>query len=332
MIKKEEIIQLFGLKDKPTPKGWYEGKCPTCGSDKFAVCFEKEYNGKILSSFNCFSGKCGKKGSLFTLLKEHKRLDLIEYTFNAEESLSSKLEMNKEETELDISPIKVSRPLGWRRVYSNEYLESRGWTKEDFEKYKVGTTTLFSMLKDYVVIMLEEDETCVGWLARSTKSKEEIEQIEKETGRSYPKYINTPGVDFEKIVGGINDIKEEYTHTVIITEGFLSKKAVDDKLDLKNKNVIKCICTFGSKISQYQLKKLKGKGIKNVILCFDPDAIDKIKKIGEELERQFSNVLIIPLFKGDPDEITEGELKQALIDSVTVSEFKTNTVLRKKLK
>ena len=69
-------------------------------------------------------------------------------------------------------------------------------------------------------------------------------------------------------------------------------------LRLWDSEEIKCVCTFGKKISPEQSKKLRLKGVTNVILLYDFDAIKDIKRYGLELENYFVTSITYTMKKG----------------------------------
>ena len=45
--------------------------------------------------------------------------------------------------------------------------------------------------------------------------------------------------------------------------------------------------TFGKKISKFQIKRLLDKGVKDIVLLYDPDAVEQSKQYSLELNKYF---------------------------------------------
>lgn len=267
--------------------------CPWCGIKEFGIELAENHR------FNCFRKKrCGEVGNIFKLLTKIDRLDLlgnngiplIKYDERLENIIESKLEIN-----LDLDIETIQPPLGWKRIYSNFYLENRDF--DSFEKYEVGMTKLDRKLKNHIIILLREQGDIKGYIARIAKDKKQLHELEEELGRKIPRYQNSK-TDFTKLVVGIDEINEN-THTIILVEGLFGKEAVDRHLKLDDQDEVKCCSTSGAKLSEEQIFKLQLRGIKNIILFFDIDVINKIKKYTMEYLHEFETVQII--HSKDPD-------------------------------
>jgi len=317
IVKKEEIIQLFNLK-KSGNRGWMLGDCGFCGKgEHMGIIF-----GDKLSSFRCF--KCGESGTLFILLKHVKKLDLLEKnrTVDRDIYLQNKIQIENEELDLDYSLPKKTKPIGFKRVYSNEYLESRGFTKEQFKLFHVGTTKLDPEARnEYVIFLIMEGGECKGYVARSIKSKIEIDNwnlgvknhnnIAKLQGgrklKKYLRYVNSHDTEFMKMLFGYEEITED-VDTVILVEGIMDKFNIDRLMDLYKVDNVKCNALFGKPISSYQVKRLQDKKVENIILLYDSDAVNESKKYGAELSKYFNvEVGFMPEDK-DPGDLNSEEL------------------------
>jgi hypothetical protein len=262
-------------------------KCPWCGVNEFGVSLSEGHR------FNCFrKKKCGESGNAFKLLQKLGRLDLIENhgleLIKYDEKLINIIERKIEDSNLDLAIETIKPPLGFKRAYSNFYLEDRGF--ELFDKFEVGITKLDSKLRDHVIILIKENQDLKGYVARIALNKKQLKALEEKLGRKVPRYKNS-STDFTKLLGGYDELTPN-THTVILTEGLLGKENIDKKLELDSQEEIKCCCTFGAKISAEQIFKLQLKGIKNIILFFDIDVINKIKQYTMEYLNEFDSVQI----------------------------------------
>lgn len=298
-------------------------KCPWCNYQEFGIELAKNHR------FNCFrKSKCGESGNVFKLLTKIGRTDLLgnfgieslKYDERLENIIDKKIERN-----LDLSVPKISAPIGWKRVYSNYYLENRDF--ELFDKFEIGTTKLDLKLKDHVICLIKECGELKAYVARITKSKEEIKDLEEKIGKRVSRYRNSPNVDFTKLLEGIDEITVN-THTVIIVEGFFGKEAVDRHLKLDDQDEVKCCCTFGAKLSEEQIFKLQLKGIKHIILFFDIDVINKIKKYAMQYLHEFETVKIIHSDNPDKDpaDLTYDEMIKIYNNKIDPVNFHLNKV------
>ena len=65
-------------------------------------------------------------------------------------------------------------PIGFKRVFEDDYLNQRGFKDWQFENYVIGRTRIDQRLKGYIIFLITENGVCKGSVARSTKSKEWI--------------------------------------------------------------------------------------------------------------------------------------------------------------
>lgn len=295
------------------------GTCPQCGEDEFGISLTKDNH-----PFSCFrKAKCGFEGNIYTLLAYlGKTKDFTTKSVNDE--LSSFEE--QKHLEVDLSLPQVQLPFGWKRVYDDEYLRTRHFTDEQFHKYKVGRSIL---KKDYVTVLVEMNGVVVAYLSRSVKSKEWIDKInEKRKINKEPKYrrYDNSVSDFSKMLFGYDEIVQGETTDIILVEGWLSKTKTDVNLDLDNGAWLKCVATFGAKVSEHQIELLKRKGIKRVYLWFEGDVIDKIKTIAGRLSSHFE-VLVGYLPQGrDPNDFDQVEALGVMGNCVSPVEFSMNYI------
>ncbi len=270
------------------------GVCPYCGGNEFGVSTQDNH------LFGCFrKSQCGVTGNIFKLLKKLDREDLLEAeVIRLGEKLDIELDRNeKDEADYELTSPSIKPPIGFRRVTKNEYLEKRGFTS--FDKYTVGTTLLDKAYKNRVIFLIEEDGEVKGFLGRGVSDDVK------------PKYKNSKS-DFAKLLLGIEEI-EESTHTLILVEGLLDKDNVDKLLKLDEQSEIKCCCTFGAKVSVYQIIKMKMFNIKNILLFYEGDVIGIIQNYAFKLEKEFEKVsIILPPEDKDPGDINLEEIEESL--------------------
>ena len=143
------------------------------------------------------------------------------------------------------------------------------------------------------------------------------------------RYKNSIDTDFSCLLYGYDDIIEGETKTVIITEGVFDKISCDKKLRLYEDKSVRCVCTFGKKISDTQIKKLLNKGVENIILSYDYDALKEIKRYGIELTKFFYSVSVaVSTNKKDIDECTAEEVLEVFANVMDIGDFNLNVVGR----
>ncbi len=294
-IPDEDLRSLFDGKLRKGGRNQYITTCPYCRKEAHF------YINRNTQLWDC--KKCMEEGNIIKLLQYLGKLFLLgEFKSIDRTKLKSLSEFGHSvnDDEIDLEPEKRRLPIGFKRVYEDDYLFSRKFTKDNLQKLKVGYSNLKPKLKDYIILAIEEENECRGYLARLTWSKEKLERWERKTGRKKPRYLNDRGAKFSNLLFGYDEITNN-TDTVILLEGFTDKVTLDNILELDSQEEIKCCCTFGKKISQSQILKLLKKGIKNIILIYDYDAIREIKRYGKILN-EFFNVKITFTYNKDINE------------------------------
>ena len=129
---------------------------------------------------------------------------------------------------------------------------------------------------------------------------------------------------FRSLLFGYDEINE-HTITVILVEGIFDKIAVDKVLGLWNNDEVKCVATFGKKISEDQIHKLELKGVSRVILLYDFDAVKDIKKYGMILQQHFVTTITFTN-KKDIDECTPEEALEVFQHFYNPKEFNVDII------
>lgn len=310
-------------------------RCPFCGHDgyKFGIYIGKDYGGKIFGKSHCFS--CGRScNSLKDTLELLDRRDLLpKETETYNEELSTELALF--EDEIDDELVEIEMPKGYKRVFKNHYLQSRGWRSDDYEYFPVGTNRGMDWkLEDYVIIPIVEDGVNVGYVARHAWSKDEIESYNEKHRKKILRYRNSTEADgngFEKLIYNIDAIVPNLTDTIIVCEGVFDVVGLTRKLELYDNEKIQAVATFGKKLSDTQLYKLQSKGVRTLVLGFDQDAVETTCKIAKELEQYF-DVFIVDVPQDweqkDFDEMKPSQLYELFSEHIkTVSEFNLQTIL-----
>lgn len=301
--------KLFDLLDEASiyKNGNIKAICPWCGKKEFYVSLSENH------PFQCWRKKhCGESGNIFKLLEKLNRLEFFSYKDDVVFSnrVPETLQIEEDdEVEIDIPEIK--KPLGFKRIYDDEYLSKRGFAGNDFSDYIVGITKLDPKLIGYIIFLLFQEGKNIGYVARYKGSKEECDLKNK------PRYRNSDS-DFEKILGGYDDLVEGKTETVFLVEGLFDKKRIDDLLDLKSVDDLKCVFTFKCFLSNTQIRLLQKKGVKNLIMLYDPDVINKIRVQAIDLVKFFNvKIGLIDFYNEDgnlkdPAELSLEELSTLL--------------------
>lgn len=307
--------QLESLLDEPSLD--FRGKniiavCPYCHSPtrEFGISLEDNH------VFNCYRKRaCGQVGNIYSLLV-HLGLTkefLGERQLDVFQKLTSSLEQEEEKEIEEIRLPLVTPPSLWKRVSDDIYLRERGFTDNQFEKFEVGRSKLY---KDYITFLVRQEGRLIGYVGRSDKSKEEIDEINKERKlrgeKDYLRYRNSM-TDFAMTLFGYDEIVEG-TRDVILVEGIFSKTKTDVNLDLDSQDELKCCATLGAKLSDYQIYLLKRKGVKRLIFWFEPDVLKKIKVIVARAALDFE-VLVSYLSEKDPNDLSQDEAFEMLENS-----------------
>lgn len=292
-IDESDLSEIL-LNPKLNRRGQFICDCPFCGKESHF------YISKDTQLWDC--KRCGEYGSIYKLLKQLNKTYLLGgATVENRESIDSLRELLEKHSESIVDEVKeipvVKLPAGWKvSLKSTEYLLNRGITPDDCKRYNIGATSLFKKYDNYVLIPIYDNGEVRGFVGRYGAKK---------VPENVLRYNNSVGTEFSQLLFGYDELNEK-TFTVILVEGIFDKIAVDKVLRLWDDDDVKCVCTFGKKISDEQIAKLIRKGITNVILLYDFDALRDIKKIGVELENNFQTSITFTN-KKDIDECTESE-------------------------
>ena len=312
LISDDDLKDLL-INPKPTRSGQYIADCPLCSKSQHF------YISRKTQMWDC--KKCHSYGSIYKLLRLLDKTYLLAgSTVENKERIESIREMTQElvsndDTELSELPVK-KMPVGWKvSAKSTKYLLSRGITSEDCKRYNIGATDMFRKYDNYVLIPIYDDGK-IGFLGRYGARKVPEEKL---------RYNNSIGTEFAELLFGYDEITER-TSTVILVEGVFDKIAVDKVLHLWDGEEVKCVCTFGKKISDKQIKKLMLKGVTNVILLYDFDAVKEIKKYGLELEKYFVTSITYTSDKKDIDECSEDEALEVFTHLMKPRDFNEGVI------
>ena len=309
--------------------------CPYCGhaGGKFGLYIGPETGSKKLFMGHCFS--CGKtEKDINKLLSVLGRPDLKieEFASFAPLEVPAFYSLHDEEL-IDDTLEEVEMPEGWKRCFRNSYLHSRGFEADDYTYFPVGTTRgLNFKFDDYVVFPIIDNGVIVGYVARHVWSKHDIDEYNfkaKAEGKyEIRRYNNSNDRNpFSKLLYNYDAVIEDETDTVIVVEGVFDVIALTRKLELYDNTRLAVVATFGKKISKEQIFKLQTKGVRTVVIGYDADAVESIKKVATELNEYF-DVYVAAIQGGkDWDEMDWQDIYETMAYRLkTPVEYKLNMV------
>lgn len=298
--------------DKETRSGQYICTCPYCGKPAHF------YINRKTQLWDC--KKCGTAGNIYKLLIHLDKTYLIgDKSVEFTEKISSIRSLsNSEDVSEDVKELPEKKmPFGYRVDLSNKYLKSRGVTRETIKYFKLGVCNLSSKLKNYILFPIYDGGKIRGYLGRYGAKRIPDGKL---------RYSNSIGTDFAQLLYGFDDIIKDKTRTVIITEGVFDKFSCDQNLGLYDIDDIKCVSTFGKKISKYQIDKLLQKHVKNIIISWDFDALKEIKKFGNELKYYFNVYVCITRKEKDLGDCTKEELLEVFSNPIDIDSFSLDII------
>jgi len=304
--------------------------CPKCKHDEFGISLKDNHQ------FGCFrKKKCGFAGNIFTLLEFlGKPISSVARPFLVLDQFKTRNLLKVENEALDLTLEKVRPPLGFKRLESHPYLDSRGFV--EYDKYEVGQTTIDPRYgKNYIIFLIRQEGEIRGYLGRHIWSKEKIEQFnEKKKQEGSPKRImryKNSITDFAKLLWGIDEVTDN-THTIILVEGGFDKFNVDRLLQLDDQEGIKCCASFKCKLTPEQIELMRRKkGVQRIIQLYDPDVVDEIKKNAFKLEEDFEVLIGFGTTGHDPGEMDIEELMSILEDLESPASFANGRITVRRL-
>lgn len=284
--------------------------CPFCGKvGKFGIYIGKEAGRKVKFSSNCFSCQTRAK-DLFHPLNQIGRLDLLPND-SVREIEVVEIDVLDDVVEIDYNLEEVTLPDGYIRVFENDYLlNERLLDDYSLEYFEFGISHSFKF-KNYIIIPVIEEEVCVGYVCRHIWDKKKLtrqnKQAKKEGGYVIPRYKNSTENDFINLLYNIDNVQEN--SLVIVVEGIFDVVALTEKLDLYDSDTCCVVATFGKKISEAQILKLQEKDVSDILLMYDPDAVEEIKMVSSQLDKYFNCMIVDIIFeKKDADDLSGKEL------------------------
>lgn len=289
-----EITRETGAKRDGGGKNLIVPRCPFCdkAGGKFGIYIGPKTARRTPFMAHCFS--CGASTrTLEQLLEAIGRMDLmVAPTTDIAAPLNNILLIPVEQSEIDDELVCVELPDFYKRTFRHPYLQERGFCFDDYEYFPVGATDkLNPRYADYVLFPVSDDGTTVGFVARHTWSKEAIDAYNRKVkfsgGYKILRYRNSTENDFSKLLYNYDSVRMDKTDTVILTEGIFDVIALTRRLELYDNSRITVVATFGKKISDVQIYKLQSKGVKTVVIGYDGDAVEAVKRTAERLKPYF---------------------------------------------
>ena len=311
-----EITRETGAKRDGSGKNLIVPRCPFCGKSggKFGIYIGKATAHRRPFMAHCFS--CGASPRpLEQLLAAIGRMDLmVLQTADIAAPLNLHLLEKDEAEEIDDELVPVELPDFYKRTFRHPYLQRRGFCFDDYEYFPVGITgRLNPRYADYVVFPVIDDCTVVGYVSRHTWPKEDIDAHNRKTrhsgGYKILRYRNSTENDFSRLLYNYDAVRMDETDTVILAEGIFDVIALTRRLELYDNSHVAAVATFGKKISDVQIYKLQSKGVRTVVIGYDGDAVESVKRTAERLKPYFE-VFIADITDAakDWDELTEAEI------------------------
>lgn len=286
----EDLIMEYDGKLDGGRKNVLFPECPFCGHSgyKFGVYVGKQSTKyKTWGSSHCFS--CGR--SFRTLRETLGALNHLDWLPKDTTDLNSQVRISlDDDDEIDDDLQEIEMPDGYKRTFRNSYLKSRGFVADDFQYFPCGTTRgMNRKYDDYVLMEIHDAGRLVGFVARHTWDKEDIDDYNRHHRFQIHRYNNSTENQFSKLLYNYDSIIEGETDTVILCEGVFDVIGLNQKMELYDYTGIVPVATFGKKISECQMMKLQQKGVENVVIGYDNDdaAKDVIGAVANQLEDYF---------------------------------------------
>jgi hypothetical protein len=332
ILNKQHIVDELRLKPFGA-KNWLRSdlcKCPNCNtSDKFGILFTSD--GALV---RCFKDLYST--SLYNYLKiiGHDDLIQLERNFSLNKEL---LGLSNTNISLEEKQAIKNLPLGYKRIYYDDYLEERGFESWQYNQYEVGTSTERRLKDCLIFVIRNKQKQIIAWLSRSKESKEWHVKNFKDykTGKCALKlrYQNSENTNFSTILLGENEITENTT-TVYLVEGIMDKSNVDRKLNLRDNEEIKCLVCFGNSLTVEQEQILIRYNIQNTLFLWDEGTNSSSKRASMKASKHFKNIRVAEFKNKDIDAgaSTKTQLENAIKNSIDYFAFYINRMNEMKLK
>ncbi len=302
------LTQILG-----EPRTHYESKgqaswdCPVCDNERHKSNFEVNYFKNVYQCWSCAETE-NTHGSIYKLIK----------TWGTKQQLSTyKLlcpdSFHQQQPTIDTTKVFAGIPVGFTKFSDGDqatfdykqaynYIIGRGFTDETLNKYNIGYTTVGKYHHRIIVPSHNINGEVDYFSARSYVG-------------SARKYDN-PDCPKELII--FNEFYIDWTKDVYLFEGALDHLAVENSIPM-----------LGKKMSELLWSRLYDNAKANIIIGYDPDAMNSVKKLYKLLDGgKLKGRIKALIYKSDHDicelhkRLSPEEFKQLLDSARHIKESK----------
>jgi hypothetical protein len=235
-------------------------------------------------AFNCY--KCGETGSALKLVKAVEGISSTAEAFRVMEQFVGGAFVPRERHYQS----KVIFPIGSSKNFPmmhSEFLRGRGYDpKEVIKKYDLLACGPIGQFKHRIIIPIFANKRIQSFVGRDV------------TRKSSSPYVNSSeNVSVKDAKHCLYNIDNVLGSAVIVVEGIFDAWRIGDG----------AVATFGTRYTHEQLLLLRG--MKRVFIMFDSDAIPLAYKMAHDLSSLVKNIEVLELDEGDPDKMSESEVK-----------------------
>jgi DNA primase len=234
-------------------------------------------------AFSCF--KCAEKGSAVKLVQEIDGVD-FRIAKSIMEGYTDGAFIPREKHYQS----KVIFPSGTTKNFTDKHLnfiERRRFAPRDvIEQYDLYATGPVGDYKHRILIPVLHKGRIVSFVGRDITNQSEIPY--KNSSEQFS--IKDP----KQCLYNIDSVVQS---KAVIVEGIFDAWRIGDG----------AVATFGTKYTREQLRLLKG--LKQVFVMFDSDAVSVAHKLAYDLSAIIPQVEVLELLEGDPDNLTEDDVR-----------------------
>lgn len=298
--------------------GWLKSTtfaCPFCGREKLGVNPGSNF-------YHCF--RCDSKGQLTDLIMEIENIytynELLKFldgfkgglyysTYNGQiKERDKKEERTQENKILPDNFLLINQGTSELAKALRRYVKKRGFDIDKLSRKGWGYVTTGKYL-GYLIMPYTKNHRVVYFNARNVMAPHG------------PRYLNPDNEDMENTKSTLlyNEEALDMYKSVYLCEGIINAETISDN---------RGICTAGKHLSKYQINLLIKKPVERIIICLDPDAMDKAFEIASMLiEHKLVKVLSFP----DGKDINDIGRKEALRIAYSTSYLRSyNDILKYK--
>ena len=281
VLLKSLVDQSLG-EGKPTSGNNHSYYCPKCGHHKRKLEVDFTDNSKGINPFNCWT--CSFKGrTVAALLKAvgaplqaiEKARSYVKYSDFEEDSTANKQEVELPKEFIPLWEENIKKDWIWEK--SMRYLASRGITKGDIYKYRIGYCRAKKYRNMVIFPLFDENGKLIYFVARSFDEK------------SWVKYRNPKAS--KDIVP--NEHLINWNVPVILCEGVFDAIAI-------RRNALPLL---GKTIQRSMMRKLLNSNAGKIYFALDQDALDEAYEYCEMFLDQGKEVYLVDLKRKDPSDM-----------------------------